>query len=297
MRVFVTGATGFVGSAIVQELLGAGHQVLGLARSDANAKALTAAGAEVHRGDLEDLESLRTGAKAADGVIHAGFIHDFTRFREVCEVDRIVIETLGKVYEGSDRPLIITSGIGVLNGGHLLTEDEIVKDGPNPRIASEYAAMALAERGVRATILRLPPSVHGDGDHGFIHMLAGIARQNGESVYTGEGQNRWPAVHRLDAARLYRLAVEQAPAAGTRLHAVAEGGVPFRDIATAIGKNLNVPVVSKSPEESAKSFGWFAHFAAFDLLSSAKKTEESTGWKATHPGLIADIDRPAYYTV
>jgi len=295
MRVFVTGATGFIGSAVVKELIGAGHQVLGLARTDEAAKALIAAGAEAHRGDLEDLKSLRTGVAATDGVIHTGFIHDFARFKEVCEIDRRAIETMGDALAGSERPLIITSGIGILPPGKLTTEADMPVPGPNPRIASEEAADAVADRGVRVSVVRLPPSVHGKGDHGFVPMLIGIAREKGLSVYKGEGLNRWPAVHRLDAARLFRLALEQAPAAGTRFHGVAEEGIAFRDIAAIIGKHLNIPVMSKSPEEADAHFTWFAHFASFNCPASSQHTQESLGWHPVQPRLIADVDSTNYF--
>ncbi|SEH38080.1 Nucleoside-diphosphate-sugar epimerase [Rhizobium tibeticum] len=293
MRVFVTGATGFVGSAVVQELIGAGHQVLGLARSDVAAVSLAAAGAAVHRGHLEDLESLRSGAAAADGVIHTGFIHDFSRFKENCEIDRRAIETLALTLAASDRPLVITSGTGLLPKGRLTTEED-APTAASPRIASEEAAAAAASQGVRAITIRLPPSVHGDGDHGFVPLLIGIAREKGVSVYTGEGGNLWAAVHRFDAAKLYRLALEKGKA-GARYHGVAEEGVRFREIAEVIGHRLNVPVVSKSSEEAAVHFGWFAHFAAIDNLASSKRTREEMGWQATGPGLISDIDRPVYF--
>ncbi|CAN7499544.1 SDR family oxidoreductase [Rhizobium sp. LjRoot258] len=293
MRVFVTGATGFVGSAVVQELIGAGHEVLGLARSDAAAVSLAAAGAAVHRGHLEDLESLRSGAGAADGVIHTGFIHDFSRFKENCEIDRRAIETLASTLAASDRPLVITSGTGLLPKGRLTTEED-APTAASPRIASEEAAAAAASRGVRAITIRLPPSVHGDGDHGFVPLLIGFAREKGVSVYAGEGGNLWAAVHRFDAARLYRLALEKGKA-GARYHGVAEEGVRFREIALVIGHRLNVPVVSKSPEEAAVHFGWFAHFAAMDNLASSKRAREELGWQATGPGLIKDIDRPVYF--
>ncbi|MDR3681250.1 MAG: SDR family oxidoreductase [Flavipsychrobacter sp.] len=298
MRVFVTGATGFVGSAVVKELISAGHQVLGLARSEASAKGLVEAGAEVHMGHLEDLDSLRTGVATTDGVIHTGFIHDFTKFKENCEIDRRAIAAMGAELEGSDRPFIITSGIGVLTPGIFTTEKDVPNtSGFNPRVASEEAADAVAAKGVRVSIVRLPPTVHGVGDHGFVPMLIGIAREKGSSVYQGEGGNRWPAVHRLDAASLFRLALEKSAPGGTRYHAVAEEGVAFRDIAEAIGKGLNIPVVSKSSEEAAAHFGWFAHFAALDCPSSSKQTQEILGWHPVQHGLILDLTGDSYFTV
>ena len=296
MKIFVTGATGFIGSAVVQELINAGHQVLGLARSDANAEALIAAGAGVHRGDLQDAESLRSGAAASDGVIHTGFIHDFARFAEMCEVDRLAIEALGSALLGTNKPLLVTSGTGMLAPGKLGEETDRAVPGPNPR-QSEQAVDALAAKGVRASVVRLPPSVHGVGDHGFVPILINFAREKGVSIYTGDGQNQWPAVHRLDAAKLFRLAIEKNPEPGTRFHGVDEQGVAFKEIAAVIGKRLNVPVLSKSPEEASAHFSWFAHFAAMDCPSLSTYTREYLGWQPAQSGLIEDIDQEAYFKV
>jgi nucleoside-diphosphate-sugar epimerase len=293
MRIFVTGATGFIGTAIVQELIGAGHQVLGLARSDASSKWLTAARADVHGGSLEDLESLRAGAAAADGVIHTAFIHDFANYAPAAEADRRAIETLGAALAGSGRPLVVTSGtLLVRRHGPIATEQDATDSG-FPR-KSEEAGLAMGSRGVRASVVRLPPSVHGDGDHGFIPHLIAIAREKGVSAYPGDGSNRWPAVHRLDAARLYRLVLEKG-SSGTAYHGVADEGVPFREIAEVIGRRLNVPVAAKSPDEVAGHFGWIGPFASIDCPASSVRTQQELGWRPTHPALIPDIDRPNYF--
>ncbi len=289
MRVFVTGATGFVGSAVVNDLIAAGHEVLGMARSDKGAEALAGAGAEVHRGTVEDLDSLRRGVADADGVIHTAFIHDFSRAAENCEIDRRAITAMGEALAGSERPLIITSAMGLLAPGRVGTEtDRYLPDHPNPRIASEQAAEAMADKGVNIMTVRLP-QVHGAGDHAFAPLLIQIARDKGRAAYIGDGSNRWPAVHRLDAARLYRLALEKGTA-GARYHAVAEEGVTLRALEELIGRCLNLPVIGLSPEEAADYYGWFAQFASMDVPASSAWTRETLGWQPMQPGLFADME-------
>jgi nucleoside-diphosphate-sugar epimerase len=299
MRVFVTGASGWIGSAVVPELIGAGHQVTGLARSDASAAALTAAGAQVHRGTLDDLDSLRSAAAASDGVIHLAFKHDlaFTGDSQgAADADRRAVETFGDALAGSGRPFVIASGTLGLTPGRVATEPAVAAmgAGPQTRLATAELVLSLASRGVRSSVMRLPPTNHGDGDNGFMATIVGIARDKGVSGYIGDGSNRWPAVHRLDSAHLFRLALENAPA-GSTLHAVADEGVPIRDIAEVIGRHLNVPVVSISPEDAGAHFTWLAGFLAADSPASSTLTRELLGWHPTQPGLIDDLDKGHYF--
>jgi nucleoside-diphosphate-sugar epimerase len=306
MRVFVTGASGWIGSAVVPELIGAGHQVTGLARSDASAAALTAAGAEVQPGTLDDPDILRNAAAASDGVIHLAFKHDiaFTGdFQGAAEADRRAVETFGEALAGSGRPLVIASGTLGVAPGRLATERDghdsgpavtAMGGGPQARHSTAEFTLSLASRGVRSSVLRLPPTVHGDGDNGFMAAIVGIARATRVSGYLGDGANRWPAVHRVDAAYLFRLALEQAPA-GSTLHAVADEGVPIRDIAEVIGRHLGVPLAAISPEDAGGHFTWLAHFLALDSPASSELTRELLGWQPTQPGLIDDLDKGHYF--
>ena len=294
MRIFVTGATGFIGSAIVPELINAGHQVLGLTRSDAGAAALIAAGAEAHHGNIEDLESLRSGAAKSDGVIHCAFNHDFSKFLENCENDKLAIEAMGDVLVGSDRPFVITSGVGMGTAipGQLATEDYFNPNYPNPRKSSELAGISVADKGVNVSVVRLP-QVHDTVKQGLIPYFTQLAREKGVVAYIGEGLNRFSAGHVLDVDHLYRLALEkQEP--GSRYHAVAEEGVSMREIAEVLARGLKVPVVSLSPEEAPAHFGWLAMFAGLDMSASSALTQQRLGWHPTGPGLIADLEKMNY---
>jgi nucleoside-diphosphate-sugar epimerase len=295
MRVFVSGASGFIGSAVVPELINAGHEVLGLARSDEAAAAVAALGADVQRGSLDDLASLRSGAEASEGVIHLAYIHDFADMPGAARADRGAIDVFGEVLEGSDRPLMIASGLLGLAQGRMATERDVPSPGMHPRIASASAALALVERGVRTSIMRFSPSVHGEGDHGFLATLIGIARDKGSAAYIGDGSNCWPGVHRLDAAVLCRLGIEKAPA-GSILHAVGDEGVPTREIAEVIGGHLDLPVVSvEAGEQAGEHFGWMGLFFGTDCSASSVATRELLGWEPTHPGLIEDLDLGHYF--
>ena len=305
MRVFVTGASGWIGSAVVPELIGAGHQVVGLARSDASAAALAASGADVQRGALDDLDGLHRAAAASEGVIHLAFMHDIAfsgDFQGAADADRRAVETFGEALAGSDRPFVIASGTLGLAPGRVATEEDgrnpdpalLAQGGPWTRLGTAQATLDLASRGVRSSVLRLPPTVHGDGDNGFMAALVGIARAKGVAGYIGDGSSRWPAVHRLDAARLFRLALEKAPA-GSVLHAIADEGVPVRAIAEVIGRHLNVPVVSISAEDAGAHFGFLANFLGVDSPASSALTRALLDWQPTHPGLIDDLDQGHYF--
>jgi len=306
MRVFVTGASGWIGSAVVPELIGAGHQVIGLARSDASAAALTAVGVEVQRGTLDDLDNLHRIAASADGVIHLAFKHDIAfsgDFQGAVDADQRAIETFGAALADSDRPFVIASGILGLALGRVATERdgqtsesdaESLVAGAANRLTNAQMTIAFASRKVRSSVVRLPPTVHGDGDHGFMATLVGVARAKGVSGYIGDGSNRWPAVHRLDAAHLFRLALEQAPA-GSTLHAVADQGVPIRDIAEVIGRRLNLPVVAISAEDAGAHFGWLGAVLGADAPASSTLTRELLGWQPTHHGIIADLEKGHYF--
>ncbi|HEX4067337.1 MAG TPA: SDR family oxidoreductase [Acidobacteriaceae bacterium] len=292
MRVFVTGATGFIGSRLVPELLGAGHQVLGLARSEEGAKWLTAAGAQVHRGDLEDIESLRSGAAASDAVMHIAFRHDWSRFPESCELDKRAIEVIGAALQGSSRPFIVSSGVGVAQGRAATEDDPPLAPSPTLPRVSEATAAALMERGVHASVMRLP-QVHDTVKQGLITPLVAVARAKGVSAYIGEGHNRWPAAHVVDVARLYRLALEKG-SAGARYHAVAEEGVALKDIATAIGHGLQVPVISIAQEQAQEHFGFLGFFAGRDAHTSSAQTCAQLGWNPTGPTLLTDLANMRY---
>ena len=306
MRVFVTGASGWIGSAVVPELIDAGHQVTGLARSDSSAAALTAAGAEVLHGTIDDLDTLRAGAAACVGVIHLAFKHEVAfsgGFQAAADADRRAVEAFGEALAGSGRPFVIASGTLGLVPGRVATERdgldpgsaEHLDGGPRTRLGTAHLTLSLASRGVRSAVLRLPPTVHGDGDrHGFIARLIGIARDKGVSGYVGDGSNRWPAVHRFDAAHLFRLAVEQAPA-GSVLHAVADEGVPIRAIADVIGRHLGEPVAAIAPEDAAAHFTWLGGLIGIDSPASSALTRELLGWQPVQPGLLDDLDKGHYF--
>ncbi|MFG6466169.1 SDR family oxidoreductase [Roseateles sp. BYS87W] len=294
MHVFVTGATGFIGSAIVQELLSHGHQVTGLARSDAAAQALTDAGAAAHRGSIDDLDSLRRGAAEADAVIHTAFNHDFTRFAASCEDDRHIVTALGDALAGSPRRLVVTSGTALVAGGSMAQETAAASP-HHPRSASEQAVAALVERGVNACVVRLAPSVHGPGDRGFVPLLIDLARRTGVSACVGDGLNRWPAVHRLDAAELFRRAAEHGRT-GVSYHGAAESGVAFVDIARAIGRHLGLPVRHLTGDEAAAHFGWFQHFAALDNPTQSDWTQQELQWRPRRATLLADLDSAGYFS-
>ncbi|MEU3519092.1 SDR family oxidoreductase [Streptomyces sp. NPDC006654] len=300
MRVFVTGASGWLGSAVVPELLDAGHQVAGLARSDASAAALTAAGADVVRGTVDDLDVLREAAAASDGVIHLAFKHDIAfsgDFRGAADADRRAVDAFGEVLAGSDRPFVLASGLLGIAPGRTVTEQDrpVVDDSAfSVRHATALATLELASHGVRSSVVRLAPTCHGEGDQGFMASLIGIARQRGVSGYVGDGANRWPAAHRLDIGRLFRLAVEKAPA-GSVLHGAGEEGVAIRDVAEVIGRHLGVPVTSVAPADAADHFTWLGGFIGLDSPASSAATQALLDWRPSHPGLLEDLDKGHYF--
>lgn len=293
MRVFVTGASGFIGAAVVKDLIASGHQVVGLARSDASANAVKALGAEVLRGDLENLDVLKQGAKDSDGVIHLAFIHDFAKFAENGQIDKRAIEAMGEVLAGTNKPFVVTSGTGLLAPGRLATEDDVAQGGAVPRV-SESAAFAFAPRGVRVSAIRLPQVHGGEGKAGFIGYAFEIARQKGVSAYVGDGANRWPSAHRVDVAKLYRLALEKGRA-GAAYHAIADEGIPMRDIAEVLARQLSVKTLSITPDAAPAHFGFLAMFAGLDMPASSAKTQAELGWKPVEISCLEDIGQPGYF--
>jgi nucleoside-diphosphate-sugar epimerase len=291
MKVFVTGASGYIGSAVVKELLKAGHEVLGLARSDKSAAALKAAGVTVLRGSLEDLESLKNGASKSDGVIHTAFVHDFSNFVACCQIDRRAIETIGSVLENTNHPFVIASGLAGLNPGGIISEDIVnpTYTMPSPRIETERILLEMASRGIRTVSVRLPPTVHGPKDHGFIDQIIKVAKAKSVSAYVGDGNNHWPAVHYLDAAKVFHLALEKAPSGGTVVHAVGEEKVPFKEIARVVSERLKIPLVSIPKEDAINHFGFLGNIVTLDTVASTEITRKLLGWKPTQPELLSDI--------